>query len=183
MRPSYSFFWDLWSIQLPCVYLSCYFFYLSISLSVCLSGWLAVCLSVYLSVSLSKCLSIFLSIWLSVFLSICLSFYLSTWLSLYLSVSQSVCLSSLAICQCDYLIFFLSLCRSSNYLSICACIYPSSLDIFSVSLPPSDFGRIVFSSSSLWWAPSSSYRNDAWASALVPVTRHHKYGLLTRISE
>ena len=70
-------------------------------MAVCLS--VSVCLSVHLPVCLSGCLSVSLSVYLNVYLSACLSVSLSVYQSVSLSIYQSVC-TSVSLSQSIYLL-------------------------------------------------------------------------------
>ena len=89
------------------------------ALSICL------CVSVYLYICLSVCLSAYLSTY------IYLSIYLPTYLPTYLPVCMSVCLC-FSLCLSIYLSVCLYVCLSI-YISICVSIY---LSMYDFRLPP-----------------------------------------------
>jgi hypothetical protein len=89
-----------------------YLIYLSICLSIylCISIYMSVCLSIYLSICLSiyLCISIYMSVCPSIYLSVCLS--ISVYLSICLSVCPSIYLWLYSPCGPWPLSQFLNLC-------------------------------------------------------------------------
>ena len=116
--------------ELTCHLILCLPLWLSVGLSVRLTGCLSICLSVYLSVSLSVCLSVCPFLYLSNGLSVCRPIYrsicLSIGLSLYLSNGLSVCLP---VCWLVCRSVCLSVCLSAGLsvgLSVFVSVYLSS---------------------------------------------------------